>query len=96
MKIYYNPKLKPLARKLRKDSTLSEMLLWNELKSSKMHGHQFMRQKPIGEYIFDFYCARLKLVFEIDGESHSTSLRCAQYDVTLSAMRRYDECSRRV
>ncbi|MEW6618478.1 MAG: DUF559 domain-containing protein [bacterium] len=32
-----------------------------------------MRQKPIGEYIVDFYCSRLKLVIEIDGESHNES-----------------------
>jgi very-short-patch-repair endonuclease len=74
MKIYYNPKLKPLARKLRKDSTLSEVLLWNEIKASKMHGYQFMRQKPIGEFIVDFYCAKLQLVIEIDGESHRYKL----------------------
>lgn len=74
MKIYYNPKLIPLARKLRKDSTLSEVLLWNELKSSKIHGFQFLRQKPIGEYIVDFYCGKLKLVIEIDGESHRYKL----------------------
>jgi len=71
MKIYYNPKLKALSRKLRNNSTLSEVLLWNQLKSRKMRGYQFMRQKPIGNYIVDFYCSKLKLVIEIDGESHS-------------------------
>ena len=35
-----------------------------------MRGYQFMRQKPIGNYIVDFYCNKLKLVIEIDGESH--------------------------
>lgn len=35
-----------------------------------MMGYQFYRQKPIGEYIVDFFCAKLKLVIEIDGESH--------------------------
>ncbi len=70
MKIYYNPKLKRLARELRNNSTLSEVLLWNQLKARKMRGYQFMRQKPIGEYIVDFFCSKLKLVIEIDGESH--------------------------
>lgn len=46
------------------------MLLWNELKGRKMLGYQFMRQKPLGNYIVDFYCSKLKLVIEIDGESH--------------------------
>ena len=35
-----------------------------------MNGYQFMRQKPIGEYIVDFYCSKLKLAIEIDGCSH--------------------------
>jgi very-short-patch-repair endonuclease len=70
MKIYYNPKLKQRSRDLRNNRTLSEVLLWNELKARKMLGCQFIRQKPIGNYIVDFYCSKLKLVIEIDGESH--------------------------
>ncbi len=70
MKIYYNPKLKSRARELRNNSTLSEVLLWNQLKARKMKGYQFMRQKPIGNYIVDFFCSKLKLAIEIDGESH--------------------------
>lgn len=70
MKIHYNPKLKSPARELRKNSTLSEVLLWNELKARKIKGYQFMRQKPTGDYIVDFYCSKLRLVIEIDGESH--------------------------
>ncbi|MFO7845291.1 MAG: endonuclease domain-containing protein [Balneolaceae bacterium] len=70
MKIYYNPKLKEKARYLRNNSTLSEVLLWNELKQRKMCGHQFYRQKPIGNYIVDFFSYTLRLVIEIDGESH--------------------------
>jgi hypothetical protein len=56
--IPYNPKLKPLAKKLREKMTLSEVLLWNELKSKKMHGFDFDRQRPIDNYIVDFYCKR--------------------------------------
>ena len=70
MKIHYNPKLKQFSRELRKNSALSEVLLWNELKGRKMKGYQFMRQKPIDNYIVDFYCSKLKLVIEIDGDSH--------------------------
>ena len=77
MKIYYNPKLKQRARELRKSGTLSEALLWNKLKAKKMCGLQFMRQKPIDEYIVDFYCAPLKLIIEIDGDSHNHK---AKYD----------------
>lgn len=70
MKICYNQRLKSLARELRRNSTLSEVLLWNELRARKMKGYQFMRQKPVDEYIVDFYCNKLKLVIEIDGDSH--------------------------
>lgn len=71
MKIHYNPKLKELSRQLRNNSTLSEVLLWDELKAKKMYGYQFMRQKPILNYIVDFFCSKLNLVIEIDGDSHS-------------------------
>src|SRR3990172_610776 len=71
MKIYYNPKRKALSRELRKKSTLSEVLLWKIVKGKKIKGYQFMRQKPIGDYIVDFFCSNLKLVIEIDGISHN-------------------------
>ena len=70
MKIHYDPKLKQLSRDLRKNSTLSEVLFWNQVKGRKIKGYQFMRQKPMINYIVDFYCSKLKLVVEIDGDSH--------------------------
>jgi len=65
MKIRYNPKLKAHARELRKQGILSEVLLWEHLKSRKMRGYQFMRQKPVGDYIVDFYCSKLKLAMKL-------------------------------
>lgn len=71
MRLYYNNKsLKKLSRELRKSGTLAEVLLWNELKGRKVMGYQFMRQKPIKNYIVDFYCSKLKLIIEIDGYTH--------------------------
>ena len=70
MKIYYNTKLKRIARNLRNDSTLSEVLFWNKIKGKSILGYQFLRQKPIGNFIVDFYCNKLKLAIEIDGDSH--------------------------
>jgi very-short-patch-repair endonuclease len=70
MKIYYNPKLKNLARKLRKKGVLSEALLWNCLRGKQMKGYRFMRQKPIDNFIVDFCCSKLRLIIEIDGASH--------------------------
>ena len=70
MRILYSKDLKQRSRELRNNSTLAEVLLWNQLKRRKMLGYQFMRQKPIYHFIVDFYCSKLKLVIEIDGESH--------------------------
>lgn len=67
--IPYNPKLLPLAKKLRANMTLSEVLLWNELKGKQL-GFQFSRQIPIHNFIVDFYCKDLILALEIDGSSH--------------------------
>jgi very-short-patch-repair endonuclease len=68
--IPYNSELKELAKELRRNMTLSEVLLWNELKQSKMLGFDFDRQRPIGNYIVDFYCKDLSLAIEIDGDTH--------------------------
>ena len=69
MKLIYNQNLKPLAQDLRKANNLAEVLLWQEIKSKKL-GYQFLRQRPVGEYIVDFYCTTLNLAIEIDGISH--------------------------
>ena len=71
MKINYHPKLKELARKLRNKSTKSEIKLWQYLKSKKMMGYDFHRQKPIDNFILDFFCNKLKLAIELDGYTHT-------------------------
>jgi len=68
--IPYNPKLKEYARKLRKNSTYTEVMLWNYLKGKQIKGYDFDRQRPIDNYIVDFYCKDLQLAIEVDGESH--------------------------
>lgn len=68
----YNPKLKELARKLRKNMTLGEVLLWQEIRDRKL-GYQFHRQIPILNYIVDFFCHELQLAIEVDGRSHDHS-----------------------
>lgn len=68
--IPYNPKLKERAKELRKNMTQTEIMLWLELKGKKMRGYDFDRQRPIDNYIVDFYCKDLMLALEIDGESH--------------------------
>jgi very-short-patch-repair endonuclease len=67
--IAYNPKLKSLARDLRQNSTLSEILLWMNIKSKTL-GYEFHRLVPIDEFIVDFYCHELSLAIEVDGSTH--------------------------
>ena len=71
MKINYHPKLKELAQKLRTKSTKSEIKLWQYLKSKKMMGYDFHRQKPIDNFILDFFCNKLNLALELDGYTHT-------------------------
>lgn len=64
----YNPELIPVARMLRKRMTKEEKRLWYEfLKEYPIH---FTKQKVLGKYVADFYCAKAKLVLELDGSQH--------------------------
>ncbi len=57
--------------------------MWNEvLRMRHFAAYKFLRQKPIGDFIVDFYCAELRLAIEIDGDSHAESV---EYDAKRSA-----------
>ena len=58
------------ARRLRRDATLVERMLWEELRGRRIGGAKFRRQVPIGPYIVDFVCFEHRLVVELDGEHH--------------------------
>ena len=62
--------VKNFRRKLRSNSTPAEAALWNILKEKKIAGLQFRRQFSIGNFILDFYCPKLKLAIELDGNYH--------------------------
>jgi very-short-patch-repair endonuclease len=66
----YRRDLKSKSRTLRRDPTPAERKLWFEFLS--VHPFKFTRQKPLGRYIADFYCAKEQLVIELDGDSHYT------------------------
>ena len=66
----YKAELKYRARQLRKDMTDSERILWSRLRGKQVSGVQFYRQKPIGNYMVDFFAPRTKLVIEVDGSQH--------------------------
>ncbi len=70
--IPYNPLLKERARELRKNMTPGEVTLWKHLKGKQMCGYDFDRQRPIDQFIVDFYCKKLMLAIEIDGSSHDS------------------------
>ena len=67
--IPYNPKLREFAKQLRNNSTLSEVLLWKQIKGKAL-GVEFKRQVPMLEYIVDFYCQEIGLAIEVDGNIH--------------------------
>jgi very-short-patch-repair endonuclease len=58
------------AKELRKYETEAEKVLWSRLCKNQILGLQFRRQHPINRFIVDFYCAKIKLVIEVDGNIH--------------------------
>ena len=67
-----NKKMSPkyiieIARRMRKNKTPSEKLLWDEIKEKKISGFKFRSQHPVYRYILDFYCHEKRLAIEIDG-----------------------------
>ena len=60
------------ARRLRRELSLPEKLLWVRIRRGELH---FRRQHPLGEYILDFYCPAAKLAIEVDGAAHESGDR---------------------
>ena len=78
----HNPALTDRARELRKNMTEEEKQLWYRF----LHNYpiRFLRQKVVGNYIVDFYCAKAKLVIELDGAQHYED-QGIQYDAERTA-----------
>lgn len=64
----HNKKLVPFAKSLRKNMTKEERRLWYDF--LRNYKFRFIRQKIIGKYIVDFYCAKAKIAIELDGSEH--------------------------
>jgi very-short-patch-repair endonuclease len=79
MLLPYDKRLRERSRKLRENMTSAEEFLWAKIRTDKIRGYRFYRQKPIGIYIADFYCHKAKLVVEIDGGQH-TLIKNREYD----------------
>jgi len=69
----YNKNLKEIAKKLRAHPTKAEWCLWGKIRRNNLN-YRFYRQKPIGDYIVDFYCPKARLIIEIDGGYHFTEV----------------------
>lgn len=67
----YSQQLKQSARTLRDGMTDAEQKLWFYLRRKQVRGLQFYRQKPLLNFIVDFYCPAAKLVIELDGSQHA-------------------------
>ena len=68
------------AKKLRKESTDTEKIFWNILRSRKFENYKFRRQHPVGRYVADYYCHQSKLVIELDGKVHENEEQ-KNYDI---------------
>jgi very-short-patch-repair endonuclease len=67
---HYNKLLSKYASENRSNSTLAEVILWNEVLKGRKLGYQFLRQRPILNYIADFFSKELQLIIETDGVTH--------------------------
>lgn len=66
----YVRRLKPNSQILRKNQTPAERKLWQRIRNDQLLGFRFNRQKPLLNYIVDFYCTKARLVIELDGSQH--------------------------
>jgi len=65
------------ARQLRRELTPAEKKLWAHLRDRQLDGFHFRKQHAVGRFILDFFCAKAKLVVEVDGDSHADQV---EYD----------------
>ena len=75
----YDRRLKERSQQLRENTTVAEQFLWSKIRLKQLKSCWFYRQKPVGEYIVDFYCPKAKLVVEVDGGQHFTD-EIIEYD----------------
>jgi very-short-patch-repair endonuclease len=69
--VIVSKKFTAAARKLRKNSTEAENLLWQKLRNRQLEGFKFRRQQPVGSYILDFVNFEKRIVIEVDGGQHA-------------------------
>ena len=72
LNIKYFEELREISRRNRKNPTNAEYKVWCMVLRKRNMTNKFLRQKPIGRYILDFYCSKIALDIEIDGDSHDS------------------------
>ena len=87
MSLDYNKKMIPLARELRKNATPQEKHLWYDFLAN--YEVRFQRQKPIDNFIADFYCHQAKLIIELDGAQHFTEEGKLRDELRTEILERY-------
>lgn len=87
MQSKHNKQLVPLAKQLRKEMTKEERHLWYDFLRS--YPARFSRQKVLGKYIADFYCAEAKLVIELDGSQHYEAVNAPKDDERTAFLKGY-------
>jgi very-short-patch-repair endonuclease len=84
----YDRKLKLFSRRLRREMTDAEQRLWSRLRRKQLHGVQFYRQKPLGDYVVDFYAPAARLVIALDGSQHFEAAAMVADERRSDALRR--------
>ena len=92
MFLRYNKNHKDNARMLRRNMTKPERFLWSKIRSKQVQGLQWYQQKPIANYIVDFYCPKAKLVIEIDGDQHYEETMRVKDEERDNALQSLDIC----
>ena len=89
MRARYNSDLKSFSGELRLKATNAEMFLWYRIRRKQILNLQFYRQKPIGNYIVDFFAPKVRLIIEIDGSQHFEKIHLEKdrlRDITLKKL----------
>ncbi len=69
--LYNDPRYKERRRELRKGATVAERVLWERLRQRRFQGLRFLRQYGVERFILDFYCPKIRVAVELDGNAHA-------------------------
>ncbi|MES2670470.1 MAG: endonuclease domain-containing protein [Pseudomonadota bacterium] len=86
--LVYDQKLKLFSRRLRREMTDAEQRLWYRLRRKQLQDVQFYRQKPLGNYVVDFYAPAVRLVVELDGGQHFEAMAMVADEYRSEVLRR--------